>query len=143
MKIFLAFSLIFMIVSKALSQEGIVFIVNERNPVTVMTPSQIADFYFKRSRTWSDGSPIRFFDRIDDAPEKAVFLRQILHRTSRDIDLYWIGQKLYTGNSAPTQVASESTLASLIARFPGGIGYVSPSFMGAPGVKKIEVKGRP
>jgi hypothetical protein len=72
---------------------------------------------------------------------RKVFLRDVVKRSQREIETFWIGQKLYTGNSAPTQVSSDSMMASLISKFPGSIGYVSGSFTGAPGVKIIDIIG--
>ncbi|MGE0616344.1 MAG: hypothetical protein AB7P04_11955 [Bacteriovoracia bacterium] len=114
-------------------------VVNAENPITKIDAEELSNFFLKKKRAWPDGTGIRFVDRTDDSPERKHFLRSVVKKTGREVDLFWIGQKLYTGDSAPIQVTSDSLTASLIARFRGGIGYVSPDFTGAPGVKKIEV----
>jgi ABC-type phosphate transport system substrate-binding protein len=134
-------ALLLLIFCSAASARSIKIIVNENNPYTEISLEQLRDFYLKKSKEWPNGTPVRFFDRGEDTAERRHFLREFMKRTQRDLELYWIGQKLYTGHSAPTQVTSDNMAASLVSRFPGGIGYVSTEFPGSAGVKVIEVKG--
>lgn len=122
------------------SAEPIEVIVNENNPMTEIRADQVAEFFLKKQRQWSDGTLVRFFDHDDDSEERKYFLRSYLRQTPREIELFWIGQKLYTGYSAPTQVSSNAIMVSLVARFPGAIGYVSQGFPLRKGVKIIPVK---
>lgn len=124
--------------SNAFAQGKIIIIVNESSSISYLTRTQIQELFFKTVREWQDGSAVRFFDRVD-SPERNIFLKYYLRRTQRQVDRYWIAQKLRSGASAPTQLTSDSMTASLVARFPGGIGYVSETFRGAKGVKLIEV----
>lgn len=119
--------------------DEITFIVNEQNPTLELTDVQVTNYFFKKVRQWPNGVPVKFFDQMNDKEERKSFLKDYMKRTSRDVELYWIGQKLYTGNSAPLQITSDFMMANVVARFPGAIGYVSSSFQGAPGVKKITV----
>lgn len=132
--------LIATMMSGLLWSQEIVVIVNEKNPQTEISRSTLSRYYFKEIRQWPHGIPVRFFDQRDDAEVRSVFLQSILKKTSREVELFWIGQKLYTGNRAPLQIGSDSMMASMVSRFPGAVGYVSPSFTGAPGVKRIEIK---
>lgn len=132
--------LIIAVMSGVLFSQEITIIVNEKNPQAEISRSTLARYYFKEIRQWPDGMPVRFFDQRDDAETRKIFLESILRKSSREVELFWIGQKLYTGNRAPLQIGSDNMIASMVARFPGAVGYVSPSFTGAPGVKKIEVK---
>ena len=113
-------------------------IVNISNTATQITRDQLSDFYFKRSRQWSDGMPVRFFDRNDSSLRNS-FLRNYLQRTSRQVDQFWIGQKFNTGDSAPTQIGSDSMIMNLVSRFPGGIGYVKEGAVLTDNVKVIPV----
>lgn len=121
--------------------ETIKVITNVENPVGRITVDQLQDYFLKRARNWPDGTPVRFFDRSDSSSERRAFLDKYIKRSSRQVEQYWIGQKLYSGDSAPSQVSSDSIVVSLVSRFPGGIGYVSENFAGAKGVKIIEVVG--
>lgn len=121
--------------------EGIALIVNAQNPVETLTRTQVADYFLKKTKSWSDGVPLRFFDRADGSPERKTFLQDYVRKSARDVELYWIGQKLYTGHSAPTQVASDSMIEIMVSKFPGAIGYVSESYQPTRSVKKIPVTG--
>ena len=63
-------------------------------------------------------------------------------KSSREVELYWIGQKLYSGESAPVRVASDSLVVRFVSRFKGAIGFVSkPEAAAYPGIRRIEVEG--
>lgn len=136
--------LLLFISSAASAQRSIVFIVNASNPSSQLTTFQISDMFLKKSRTWADGAAVRFFDRADNSEIRKSFLKTILRRTAREIDQYWIGQKLYTGNSAPAQIASDSMTIAMVSRFPGAIGYIdAENFQEAAGIKKVEIINKP
>lgn len=139
MKTILALT-ISMFIAIGLKAEEISIIVNEQNPATEITVAQLQNFFLKKHREWSNGIAVRFFDRRDDTTERNIFLKEVLKKSSREIELYWIGQKLYSGNTAPIQVSTDSMMVSMVSRFPGAIGYVSSQFQGAPGVKKLSIK---
>jgi len=121
--------------------EGIAFIVNAENPVKVISNQELGDIFLKKKREWSDGSSIRFIDRKDGSPERNLFLSQYIGRSLRDVELYWIGQKLYSGNAAPIQVASDQNAEMMVSSFRGGIAYVSSSYTIGKEVKKITILG--
>ncbi len=129
----------FLFFSHLVNAQDIIIIVNEKNPLSEITPVKLAHYYFKENRQWPGGMPVRFFDQKDETEARRIFLEKILKKTSREVELFWIGQKLYTGNRAPLQLGSDSMMATMVARFPGAVGYVSAAFTGAPGVKKIEL----
>lgn len=131
--------------SHASETDGLVIIVNQANSLNQIRLDQVVDYFLKKKRQWPDGTNVRFIDHKDESPEREAFLNHWLKKTGRELDLYWIGQKLYTGDSAPMQVTSDSMMASVISRFKGAIGYVSSSFNFSRqvGVKSIEVLGGP
>ncbi|HXH32393.1 MAG TPA: hypothetical protein VNJ01_16450 [Bacteriovoracaceae bacterium] len=136
----LLFVLMLLISELALAQK-ILVIVNASNPLNSISSQQLQDFYFKRAKQWPDGSALRFFDRSEGSEERKEFLSSLLHRSTRQVDHFWIGQKLYSGASAPSQVNSDRMVTSLVARFPGGISYVSENFTQFKGVKVLTVTG--
>ena len=110
-------------VSNVIAQE-LVVIANSKNSMDSISKDQLRDFFFKKTRNWPDGKPVRFFDRQDNSTVRQVFLRKYLNRSSRQVEQFWITQKFNTGDSAPTQVNSAILITNLVSRFPGGIGYV-------------------
>jgi ABC-type phosphate transport system substrate-binding protein len=110
----------------ALAGEGIAVIVNVANPIDSIKAEELQNYFFKRKREWADGTAGRFVDR-GDSPERKIFLEKVLRKTEAGVDLYWIGQKLETGNSAPVQSASTDMSIQFVAAFKGAIGYISGS----------------
>ena len=142
MKIIQRFFLITLLLQPPVfADDGIVFIVNASNAVSKLTPEEISDFFLKKKRDWTLDGVVRFIDHIDGSQQKKTFLGQVLKQSDHELELFWIGQKLYTGNSAPMQVSSDQMAVSLVARFPGAISYVSSSYTNLKDTKKIEVKG--
>lgn len=115
-------------------------IVNEKNPLTNIKESELESFFMKRSRNWPNGDVVRFFDHRDENENRKIFLKKFVKKTSREVELYWIGEKIYTGNVAPIQITSDSMMTLMVSRFPGGIGYVSSKFKLPKEVKTIEIK---
>lgn len=124
----------------ALARPGdVVFIVNAQNPVEKLTVTEIRDYYFKRKRRWPNGESIRFMDRTN-GPLRDVFLKKYINKTTSDVELFWIGQKLYSGDSAPLKEASDSTTMSFVSSLRGAIGYVAESTVLRKNVKAIKVE---
>jgi ABC-type phosphate transport system substrate-binding protein len=136
----LIFILTLLLMTQFASAEEFIVIVNDKNPVNEISASTLAHFFLKETNQWSNGTPVRFFDQREDSELHRFFLNDILKKSPRELELYWIGQKLYTGSRAPLQLGTDTMMSSMVSRFPGAIGYVSPTFTGAPGVKKIELK---
>ena len=122
------------------SPSVIQFIVNRENPTTELSPAELGNLFLKRKREWNDGTDVRFIDRKDGSKPRTVFLSDFLKRTGRDVELYWIGQKLYAGDSAPMQVDGDESVVSLVTSLRGAIGYVTVDCPLGPGVKKINVE---
>ncbi|MCM2278633.1 MAG: substrate-binding domain-containing protein [Oligoflexia bacterium] len=123
---------------------GITFVVNRDNPARSLSAKELAELYRKKRRFWPDGTPVRFIDRNPGTPEREIFSRRILRQTEAEVDLFWVGQKLYTGDSAPLQVASDAAVLRMVRIFKGAIGYVSSgSALDSGSVKVIDVSMPP
>jgi ABC-type phosphate transport system substrate-binding protein len=123
------------------NSEDIAFIVNVENPVNEINVSEIRDFYFKRKKQWPNGESVRFIDRNTEGKLRNYFLKYVLRKSKSDVELYWIGQKLYTGDSAPLRETSESNTIQFVATFKGAIGYVSATAVLPDKVKVIKTTG--
>lgn len=117
----------------------VVFIVNAKNPAEKLTATEIRDFYFKRKRRWNNGESIRFMDRTN-GPLREIFLTKYINKTTSDVELFWIGQKLYSGDSAPLKEVSDSTTMNFVGSFKGAISYVSEATVLRKNVKVIKVE---
>ncbi len=124
---------------QAMGASDVTIIVNAKNPVSSITADQLNSYFIKKERNWKNGDAVRFFDHRDENNNRKLFLKKFMSKTSREIELYWIGEKIYTGNIAPIQVTSDSMMASMVARFVGGIGYVSSQYRIPKTVKRITI----
>lgn len=116
------------------------FVTNEQTPVDSLTKNEVKDIYYKRKRKWSDGSLVRFIDRTLGTEIKKIFLKRYLQRTAEDIDLFWIGQKLYSGDNAPLQQSSETLTLQFVANLKGAISYISSDTpLPTKGVKVLKI----
>lgn len=104
--------------------KALVFIVNPANNTTEITRLQIVDFFLKRRITWANGEKVKFIDRTSGSEVRNQFLKKYVRKTSREIETFWIGEKLYSGNSAPSEVKDDTMVIALVSKFPGAIGYL-------------------
>lgn len=123
----------------AAHSEEIVVIVNAANTTAEITDGELKNFFLKRKREWSDGTAVRFIDRKEGVASRREFLSGYIGKSARDIELYWIGQKLYSGDAAPMQVDSDASVVSLVSALRGAVGYVSAESPLNPSVKELEV----
>ncbi len=138
--ILIGFLLPFQIHSASDPGPEVVFIVNDQTPTASLRPEVIKDYYFKRVRQWPDGTAIRFIDRGAHTDLRKAFVSKILKMSDEDLDQYWIGQKLYTGDAAPLQQPSEALTLQLVSSLKGAISYVSNNTtLPTKGVKIIRV----
>lgn len=121
------------------AKEHIVFIVHPSNGTSRLTRHEIADYFFKRSHRWPDGKKVRFIDQADKSESKRIFLREYLHKTQREVDLFWIGEKNFNGQGAPIQAPNDEMVISAVAELPGAIGYVYADQVDLKRVKPITV----
>jgi ABC-type phosphate transport system substrate-binding protein len=119
--------------------QKILIVTNTLNRTNQLTRDQLQDYFFKRNRTWPDGKPVRFFDRLDNSHERNTFIKGYLKRSARQIDQFWIGQKFNTGDSSPIQVSTDTMTLNLVSRFPGGISYVKEGTSLPHNVKVLEI----
>lgn len=117
----------------------VVFIVNSDNAAESITVTELRDYYFKRKRRWPDGESVRFMDRTA-GPLRDAFLKDYIGRSNSDIELHWIGQKLYSGDSAPIKESSDSTTMNFVGALKGSISYVSEATVLKKNVKAIKIE---
>lgn len=133
---FLCFVILFATGARAQDPIEIVFIVNSENPAEEISIADIRDYYYKIKKKWPNGESVRFIDRSAQGVRE-TFLKKILQKSNSDVELFWIGQKLYTGNSAPLRELSDRATIQFVASFKGAIGYISAG--SALNVKNIKI----
>lgn len=139
MRLFFLFPLLFFFFAAAADAQGLIFVVNKDNPVTELKLSEIADYYFKKRLRWPNGTKVQFIDQRDGTSQKTLFLG-LIQKTQRDVDLFWIGEKNFSGSSAPLRAPSDALVISMVGSLAGGLGYVSEDRSVLGNAKRITVK---
>lgn len=119
-----AFLIVFLL-GHASTGHAIVFIVNKDNPVEKISQQALRDYYYKRQREWPNGISVRFIESAARSSTRKEFVSKYLNSTPNDVDLHWVGEKLYSGDSAPIQESSDAMIISFVSAFKGAIGYVA------------------
>lgn len=131
--------LIMLILQLAMARPpNVVFIVNVENHTPEITETQLRDFYFKHKRYWSNGESVRFMDRTM-GPLRDSFLKKYIGQSKAEVEIFWIKQKLDSGDSAPLKVSSDETTMNFVGSLRGAIGYVSDAAVLRKNVKVLKI----
>lgn len=132
------FGLLFFLLCVAIAPKSysVTFVVNSTNPQESISKSELANLFLKKKRYWPNGSLVRFIDRQKGQSEREFLLRNILGMSQRELDQYWVGKKLYAGDSAPLQADSDAMALRLVDQLEGGVSYVSNPAL----IKNFKVK---
>jgi ABC-type phosphate transport system substrate-binding protein len=126
----------------ASAHENLAILVNADNPTSQLSDDELRAYFLKKRKVWPNGAGVRFIDREPNSLLRKTFLKTVLHQTPEEVDMYWIGQKLYSGDSAPLQEGSETMIVQFVASFKGALAYVPASFStSVKGVKVIPIEG--
>lgn len=135
---FLLLTFSFLIPLPASARE-LVIIVNKNSSVTGISNSDLAAYYLKEKKFWPDGSKVTPIDRNEGSPERVLFLRQILGKSSREMAAYWIKKKQITGDSAPQQFSADAVVIQFVGSLQGAVGYVSSTSLTGAAAGKVKV----
>lgn len=104
-----------------------VVIVNEANPVKSLTRAELRRIFMKQSRMWSHGEAMVPVDWDSTHYLRAVFCRDVLNRSVREMAEYWVQQSMTQGLTPPSTQRSARAVIRFVSSVPGAISYVAPS----------------
>lgn len=133
---FIGFLLFLLCATFAPKSHSVTFVVNKDNPLNSISKSELSKLFLKKDRYWPNGALVRFIDREKGLSEREYFIQNVLEMSQRELDQYWVGKKLYAGDSAPLQAESDAMALRLVDQLEGGISYVSDPAL----IKKFKVK---
>jgi hypothetical protein len=110
--------------TRAVEEPGFVLIVSPKNPIEAVDRSFVANAYLKKSDEWPDGKVVLPIDLDETFPARAVFTREVLHKTKRQLRSYW-DQQIFSGKGTPPPEASSTqAIVEYVLSHPGAIGYI-------------------
>jgi|HubBroStandDraft_2_1064218.scaffolds.fasta_scaffold349615_2 ABC-type phosphate transport system substrate-binding protein len=108
------------------SSEFIV-VVNRQNAATSLSREFLADAFLKKASHWDGGETIRTVDQRADSSARNAFSSSVLKRTVRAVRNYWQQRIFSGGDLPPPELDSDDAVVGYVARYRGGVGYVSRS----------------
>jgi hypothetical protein len=104
-----------------------VVVVNRQNAATSVSREFLADAFLKKASHWDGGETIRSVDQRADSSARNAFSSSVLKRTVRAVRNYWQQRIFSGGDLPPPELDSDDAVVGYVARYRGGVGYVSRS----------------
>ncbi len=120
--------------------EGYVVIVNVKNPVNSMSKSDIAKYYLREEKFWSESKAVAF--PIDLAKSNVLmrrFSKDVVGLNVQKLGAYW-NKAIAQGKKKPKVVKTDAEMIKKIGIFKGGIGYVDENTALNDKVKVISIE---
>lgn len=116
-------------------------IVNEHNPVSNLTLTEVQALFRDERHHWAPGRPATVVLPAQGNGERAIALRALYEMNELTYARYWTA-RIYRAQSAsaPIQVESASMVARVVATLPGGIGVARLAPV-PKGVKVLRIDG--
>jgi ABC-type phosphate transport system substrate-binding protein len=118
-------------------QIGYVVVVNQANPVSSLTRTEVSNLFLRKVTKWSDGSAVHPVDLPNNSPVRAAFSREVHGKSVASISAFW-QQQIFSGRDVPPSEKAEAELIVYLRNEPGAIGYL-PAGPPPPGLKLIQV----
>jgi ABC-type phosphate transport system substrate-binding protein len=117
-------------------------VVNNANPVDVLTVAELRRIFMKQQRLWAHGDTIVPVDWDAASQMRQVFSQVILGRSVREMAEYWVQQSVTQGLAPPSTLSSSLAVARFVATVPGAIAYLAPDTVDRS-VKRVRIDGLP
>ena len=116
-------------------------IVNEQNPISDLSLSEVQEFFRDERHHWAPGRPATVVLPAPGTDERGVALRTLYEMNELAYARYWTA-RIYRAQSAsaPIQVESALVVARVVATLPGGIGVARLAVV-PKGVKVLRIDG--
>lgn len=121
-------------------------VVNSANTLADDASAQavVRQLYLKERSEWPfevDGKPLgaKPLGRDEESEEHAAFLQQVLGMTQTELDQHWLQVKQRRGETPPRDISSNELLLKMVARYPGGLGFVPKEIVDAANNEDIRV----
>lgn len=113
-------------------------IVNEANPVSEISTSDISKIFLKTKSSWEDGSKVIPIDLNARSATRGAFSQEIHGRSVGAIRSHWQQAAFSGAGTAPVERSGDSDVITFVRNNPGAIGYVSVD-ADVTGVKVITI----
>jgi ABC-type phosphate transport system substrate-binding protein len=123
--------------------EGVVVLLNARNPTQNLTPAELTKLFLGQTAFWHGVVPVRVVLRPDGSIAAKTFYETVLKMTPQAFRKHWDEAQLSGRGVAPKALGTPEEVAQIIAQAPGAVGYALASEawkLNNKGVKVIQVR---
>jgi hypothetical protein len=128
--------------ASAQSEEGLVVIINSRNPTNALALAEAKKLFTGQTSFWHGVVPVKLLIRPDSSPAAKAFFTA-LGLTAQSYHKQWDELQLAGRGVAPKSVASIHDVATAVSQTPGGLSFALASeawSLQLKGVKIIPVR---
>jgi len=120
--------------------EPIAVVVSDKVSVGSLTQAQLRQIFLGQP-TRVGGKKVIPLNLPTDSTERQSFDQAVLGMSPQEVPRFWVDQRIRGKAKPPKTIPSSSTVARLVAKLPGAIGYVPASQVG-PGVTVLAIDGK-
>jgi hypothetical protein len=115
-------------------------VVAKGSPMTDITLGTLRRVFLSEPVSGPGGLRLVGFNQPAGSRARDAFDRVVLGMDPDQVARYWVDQRIRGGVRPPRQVTSVSLLRQVISRFPGAVGYLSPTDLDAS-VRMLTING--
>ena len=116
-------------------------IVAPESALSNLSSADLKRVYTAETVTSEDGKRLVPFNHPPKTPDRVGFDQVVLGRDPDGVGRYWIDQRIRGGSGPPRSVDNVMMLRRVVAKLPGAIAYLRPSFL-TDEVRAIRVDGK-
>lgn len=105
------------------AEPALLVIASAETPVAVADADTLRDVWLKKVFIDADGHSLVPLNLPPDNPLRAIFAREVLHKSGDALQEYW-NQRYFHGVRPPFVLASQAAVVQFVARTPGAVGYI-------------------
>jgi TonB family protein len=107
-------------------------VVNQTNPTSSLSKTQISNIFLRKQSTWDTGEPVLPVDQVESSPLREAFSKDVLGMSPAAADQTLSSQHV----DRPMSVGTDREVLAYVRLKPGAIGYISAATQ-ADGVKVV------
>jgi ABC-type phosphate transport system substrate-binding protein len=120
------------------SAQSYKIIVNEVNPESSVSKSDLSAIFLKTKTKWGDGSAVTPIDQNARSAVREAFSQDVHGRGVGAIRSHWQQAAFSGAGTAPLERSSDADVIAFVKSNPGAVGYISAD-ADAAGVKVLQV----
>jgi ABC-type phosphate transport system substrate-binding protein len=128
--------------ARAQAKDGVVLVVNARNPTQRLSKAEAAKLFLGQTAFWHGVVGVKIIVRPDDSAASKQFYGKVLDMTPQAFRSHWDKLQLSGRAVAPEVIGSIDEVARKVAATPGGLAFAlaSETWIDLKGIKLIEVR---